>query len=129
MKVFLLLVLALLTTSAWATSPVCLDSTFPKRVEGVARVETDAGSNETHYTIVLPERYKGETLNFAWLKVFNSSGGFVRVPLETRHTGVAEWKHSLVGFVHAERDSSPLAVEAEFGFPCRWILTVSAGSP
>ena len=128
-NIFSLLVFGSFATFAQATSPVCGDPSFPKFVDGAARIETQGGGGQFHYTIILPEKYENEPLNVAWLRVPNPSGGFVKVQLETRRTGVAEWKHHLVGFVHAEQSLPSLSVEAEFGFPCRWFLTANIGTP
>jgi hypothetical protein len=124
MKSFVLLCMVLsVGTSSQAFSPVCPGEDFPKSVPGIVKVQRDSSGEEASYTVLLPETYKGEALRFARLLVFGANNSIVKVPLRADATRVRDWAHFLVAFIHTEGSSMPLAVEAEYGFPCTWVLT------
>ena len=113
------------STASFAFSPVCVEAAgVEHKIDGLIKSERDRhGNGEVSFTVLLPKTYNGDEFRSAILRIESADGAIVNVPLSVGETAVKDWKNKLVAFVHTERNSALLFVEAQYGFPCTFVLS------
>lgn len=112
------------STASFAFSPVCVEAAgVEHKIDGLIKSERDKHGNEVTFTVLLPKTYNGQEFRSATLRIESADGAIVNVPLSVGETAVPDWKNKLVAFVHTERNYALLSVEAQYGFPCTFVLS------